>query len=112
MKVVLQDGVYVRGLYLEGAGWDRKNSCLVEAEPMQMVCPIPTIYFKPVENCRKMSKSELFVDFLSSSHEHLSGMYMCPCYYFPVRAGRAGRPSFVVGVELRSGDAAPDHWIK
>ncbi|MEQ2289052.1 Dynein heavy chain 2, axonemal [Ameca splendens] len=90
-----EDGVYVRGLYLEGAGWDRKNSCLVEAEPMQMVCPFPTIYFKPVEN-RKMSKS----------------MYMCPCYYFPVRAGRAGRPSFVVGIELRSGDVAPDHWIK
>ncbi|MED6249045.1 Dynein heavy chain 2, axonemal [Ataeniobius toweri] len=63
---------------------------------MQMVCQILTIYFKPVENCRKMSKS----------------MYMCPCYYFPVRAGRAGRPSFVVGVELRSGDVAPDHWIK
>ncbi|KAK5609612.1 Dynein heavy chain 2, axonemal [Crenichthys baileyi] len=91
-----EDGVYVRGLYLEGAGWDRKNSCLVEAEPMQMVCPIPTIYFKPVENRKKMSKS----------------MYMCPCYYFPVRAGRAGRPSFVVAVELRSGDVAPDHWIK
>ncbi|KAM4540607.1 dynein axonemal heavy chain 2-like [Fundulus diaphanus] len=91
-----EDGVYVKGLYLEGAGWDRKNSCLVEAEPMQMVCPIPTIYFKPVENRKKMSKS----------------MYLCPCYYFPMRAGRAGRPSFVVAVELKSGAVTPDHWIK
>lgn len=56
-----QDGVYVRGLYLEGAGWDRKNSCLVEAEPMQMVCPIPTIHFKPMEIRKKSAKSESLV---------------------------------------------------
>ncbi|XP_075307002.1 dynein axonemal heavy chain 2 [Odontesthes bonariensis] len=91
-----KDGVFIRGLYLEGAGWDKKNSCLLEAEPMQMVCPIPTIHFKPVENRKKMSKS----------------MYLCPCYYFPVRAGRAGQASFVVGVELKSGAVTPDHWIK
>uniref|UniRef100_A0A4W6ECP9 Dynein axonemal heavy chain 2 n=1 Tax=Lates calcarifer TaxID=8187 RepID=A0A4W6ECP9_LATCA len=91
-----KDGVFIRGLYLEGAGWDKKNSCLVEAEPMQMVCPIPTIHFKPVENRKKMGK----------------GMYLCPCYYFPVRSGGAGRPSFVVGVELKSGAVTSDHWIK
>ncbi|XP_041842513.1 dynein heavy chain 2, axonemal [Melanotaenia boesemani] len=91
-----KDGVFIRGLYLEGAGWDKINSFLVEAEPMQMVCPMPTIHFKPVENRKKMSKS----------------MYLCPCYYFPVRAGRAGQASFVVGVELKSGAVTPDHWIK
>ncbi|KAI3375810.1 hypothetical protein L3Q82_004092 [Scortum barcoo] len=55
-----KDGVFVRGLYLEGAGWDKRNSCLVEAEPMQMVCPIPTIHFKPVENRKKTSKNKTF----------------------------------------------------
>ncbi|KAJ0006370.1 hypothetical protein NQD34_013643, partial [Periophthalmus magnuspinnatus] len=91
-----KDGVYIRGLYLEGAGWDKTNSCLVEAEPMQMVCPIPTIHFKPVERRKKMAKS----------------MYLCPCYYFPVRSGKGGRAAFVVGVELKSGSAPADHWIK
>ncbi|XP_074478915.1 dynein axonemal heavy chain 2 [Sebastes fasciatus] len=91
-----KDGVFVQGLYLEGAGWDKRNSCLVEAEPMQMVCPIPTIHFKPVENRKKAAKS----------------IYLCPCYYFPVRSGGAGRPSFVVGIELKSGAVTPDHWIK
>uniref|UniRef100_A0A3Q1IX48 Dynein axonemal heavy chain 2 n=1 Tax=Anabas testudineus TaxID=64144 RepID=A0A3Q1IX48_ANATE len=91
-----KDGVFVRGLYLEGAGWDKKNSCLIEAEPMQMVCPIPTIHFRPVENRKKMAKS----------------MYLCPCYYFPVRSGKGDRASFVVGVELKSGAVTPDHWIK
>ena len=51
-----QDGVWVRGLYLEGAGWDKKNACLIEADPMQLVCPIPTIHFKPVENKKKTGK--------------------------------------------------------
>ncbi|XP_075968107.1 dynein axonemal heavy chain 2 [Anarhichas minor] len=90
-----KDGVFVRGLFLEGAGWDKSNSCLVEAKPMQMVCPIPTIHFKPVEK-KKGTKS----------------MYLCPCYYFPVRSGVAGRPSFVVGIELKRGAVTPDHWIK
>uniref|UniRef100_A0A671KAM8 Dynein heavy chain C-terminal domain-containing protein n=1 Tax=Sinocyclocheilus anshuiensis TaxID=1608454 RepID=A0A671KAM8_9TELE len=35
-----KDGVLIQGLYLEGAGWDKKASCLVEAEPLQLVCPI------------------------------------------------------------------------
>uniref|UniRef100_A0ABM5EJD6 Dynein axonemal heavy chain 2 isoform X2 n=1 Tax=Pogona vitticeps TaxID=103695 RepID=A0ABM5EJD6_9SAUR len=91
-----KEGVWVRGLYLEGAGWDKKNSCLVEAEPMELVCPIPTIHFKPVENKKKSGK----------------GMYSCPCYYYPNRAGTSGRPSFVIGVDLKSGAMPPDHWIK
>ncbi|XP_053341025.1 dynein axonemal heavy chain 2 [Clarias gariepinus] len=91
-----KDGVFIRGLYLEGAGWDKKNSCLVEAEPMQLVCPIPTIHFRPVENRKKASK----------------GMYSCPCYYYPVRSGGPGQPSFVVAVDLKSGTMPCDHWVK
>lgn len=48
--------MFIKGLNLQGAGWDKKNSCLIEASPMQLVCPIPTIHFKPVENKRKTSK--------------------------------------------------------
>uniref|UniRef100_A0A8C1Q525 Dynein, axonemal, heavy chain 2 n=1 Tax=Cyprinus carpio TaxID=7962 RepID=A0A8C1Q525_CYPCA len=85
-----KDGVFIQGLYLEGAGWDKKASCLVEAEPMQLFCPMPSIHFKPVE----------------------SHMYSCPCYYYPVRSGGSGRPSFVVPVDLKSGAVPYDHWIK
>ncbi len=46
----------MRGLFLEGAGWDKKTSSLVEANPMQLVCPMPTIHFKPNENKRKSTK--------------------------------------------------------
>lgn len=54
--VVVQDGVYIKGLYLQGAGWDKKNSVLVEANPMQLVCPMPSIHFKPTEARKKSSK--------------------------------------------------------
>ncbi|XP_078526452.1 dynein axonemal heavy chain 2 isoform X1 [Lissotriton helveticus] len=91
-----KDGVWIRGLYLEGAGWDKKNACLLEAEPMELVCPVPCIHFKPVENKKKSGK----------------GMYSCPCYYYPNRAGTAGRSSFVIGVDLKSGAMQSDHWIK
>ncbi|XP_073903040.1 dynein axonemal heavy chain 2 isoform X5 [Castor canadensis] len=91
-----KDGVWVRGLYLEGAGWDWKNSCLVEAEPMQLVCSMPTIHFRPTESRKKSAK----------------GMYSCPCYYYPNRAGSSDRASFVIGIDLRSGAVTSDHWIK
>lgn len=51
-----KDGVYIKGLFLEASGWDKKNACLIEAEPMQLVCPMPTILFKPVENKKKSTK--------------------------------------------------------
>ncbi|KAM8972622.1 dynein axonemal heavy chain 2 [Pelodytes ibericus] len=91
-----KDGVWIRGLYLEGAGWDKKNSCLIEAEPMQLVCPLPTVHFRPTESKKKSSK----------------GLYSCPCYYYPVRSGTSGRASFVIGVDLRTGAVSAEHWIK
>uniref|UniRef100_A0A3B5L7L8 Uncharacterized protein n=1 Tax=Xiphophorus couchianus TaxID=32473 RepID=A0A3B5L7L8_9TELE len=97
---LIQDGVYVKGLYLEGAGWDRKNSCLVEADHL----------LKCVDLCNDAivisTPSPRAVSFPSV------GMYLCPCYYFPVRAGKDGRPAFVVAIELKSGAVSPDHWVK
>ena len=77
-----QDGVYIKGLYLEGAGWDKKAACLVEANPMQLTTPIPTIHFKPTEARKKQAK----------------GFFACPTYYYPIRS-----TSFVVSVDLKAG---------
>ncbi|XP_042617287.1 dynein axonemal heavy chain 2-like [Cyprinus carpio] len=56
-----KDGVLIPGLYLEGAGWDKKASCLVEAKPLPLVCPMPSIHFRPVESLKRVSKSEYTV---------------------------------------------------
>lgn len=40
------------------------------------------------------------------------GIYSCPCYYYPNRAGSSGRPSFTVACDFRTGSVPSDHWIK
>ena len=53
------------------------------------------------------------VQFEFSIDLHLiSGVYTCPCYYYPNRTGDSGRPSFVVAVDLKSGAMSADHWVK
>lgn len=56
VHVGLQVGVYVRSIFLEGAGWDKKNNVLVEPTPMQLVCNMPVIYFRPTEQLKKRTR--------------------------------------------------------
>ncbi len=90
-----KEGVYVSGLFLEGAGWDYEGGCLTEPQPMELIVPMPILLFKPVENKKKTQK----------------GIYVCPLYLYPVRTGTRERPSFMIFVDLRSGSADADHWI-
>ncbi|XP_055375876.1 dynein axonemal heavy chain 2 [Condylostylus longicornis] len=87
----LKTGVFVRGLYLEGAGWNLRGQCLIEPQPMELISSMPIIHFKPVKNLKKKTK----------------GVYNCPSYYYPTRAG-----SFVIAVDLNSGLENSDFWIK
>lgn len=84
-------GVYVRGTFLEGAGWNKAGQCLREPSPMELVCPMPSIHFRPVDNAKKKSRS----------------IFQCPCYYYPQRSG-----SFVIAVDLKAGEESSDFWIK
>ncbi|XP_050431508.1 dynein axonemal heavy chain 2 [Adelges cooleyi] len=90
------EGVYVRSLYLEGANWDHKASCLCEPNPLQLIAKLPVIQFRPVKSVRRKARS----------------FYLCPVYYYPQRCGVQGRDAFVVGLYLKSGEEPPDHWIK
>lgn len=44
----LQEGVLVYGLFLEGAGWDRRNSKLCESNPKVISVPMPLIHIKAI----------------------------------------------------------------
>ena len=90
-----KEGVYIKGMFLEGAGWDAENSCLCEPQPMELIVTLPIFLFKPVENKKKTSK----------------GIYSCPLYMYPVRTGTRERPSFMIMMDLRAGAADPDHWV-
>ncbi|KAK9823872.1 hypothetical protein WJX72_006072 [[Myrmecia] bisecta] len=90
-----KEGVYIKGMYLEGGGWDAENGCLREPNPMELIVPMPIMLFKPVENKKKTQK----------------GVYLCPLYIYPLRTGTRERPSFMLNVDLKSGAADPDHWV-
>lgn len=85
-------GMCVRGLYLEGAGWDRRGQCLREPLPMELVCPMPVVHFRPVDGARRRPGRRV---------------YACPCYYVPQRSG-----AFVIAVDLQAGSEVSDFWVK
>ena len=92
------DGVYVKNMYLEGAGFDERNGCLIEPKPMELTVRMPPIWFKPSETKKKSSKN----------------IYVCPSYYYSERSS-----SFVVEVDLKTSSSnkdqhltPPEHWIK
>jgi len=91
-----KEGVYVAGMFLEGAGWDSELCCLQEPNPMELTLQMPVIQFKPSESKRKGNK----------------GIYPCPCYYYQIRTGSRERPSYMLTVDLKSGKSEADHWIK
>ena len=93
-----KEGAYVRGIYLEGAGWSEEGNCMCEPKPMELIVNMPIIHFKPRRNEGKQAVN--------------SQVYKCPLYMYPVRTGSRERPSYVVTVDLSSGEAPPEHWIK
>lgn len=73
----------------------RVQECLCEANPMELIVPMPVLLFKPVENKKRGAK----------------GIYSCPLYMYPVRTGTRERPSFMINVDLKAGASDPDHWV-
>jgi len=96
LKTRPKDGAYVKGLFLEGAGWHHDNACLCEPEPMELIYNMPIMHFKPVETKKRGGK----------------GFYSCPLYLYPLRTGSRERPSFMLNVDLKSGSADPEAWVK
>uniref|UniRef100_A0A5F8GJ93 Dynein axonemal heavy chain 5 n=1 Tax=Monodelphis domestica TaxID=13616 RepID=A0A5F8GJ93_MONDO len=82
------EGVYVYGLYLEGAGWDKRNVKLIESKPKVLfeLMPIIRIY---AENNSKDPR-----------------MYTCPIYKKPMRTDL----NYIAAVDLRTVQP-PEHWI-
>ncbi|KAF6263196.1 dynein heavy chain 8 [Scenedesmus sp. NREL 46B-D3] len=91
------EGLYIDGLYLEGAGWDAAARQLCESDPKVLFLPAPVMWFRPkhVEQC--------------TTHQH----YNCPMYRTADRRGvlatTGHSTNFVMFVHLPS-QQAPQHW--
>ncbi|KAM6951542.1 dynein axonemal heavy chain 3 [Aplochiton taeniatus] len=92
------DGAYVRGLFLEGARWDREKMVIGESLPKILFDPLPIIWLRP----GVMSK------FL-----HLN-IYVCPVYKTSARRGTLSTTghstNYVLPIELPS-NRPQKHWI-
>uniref|UniRef100_A0A1I8ID59 Dynein heavy chain 5, axonemal n=1 Tax=Macrostomum lignano TaxID=282301 RepID=A0A1I8ID59_9PLAT len=83
------EGVYVHGLFLEGAGWDRRNNRLTEARPKILNEPLPVVHIYAINSVSKDEK-----------------LYMCPIYKKPRRTDL----TYVATIKLRT-NQPPDHWV-
>ncbi|KAJ8009361.1 hypothetical protein DPEC_G00088090 [Dallia pectoralis] len=84
------EGVYVYGLFLDGAGWDRRNCRLVEATPKVLFTPLPVIHMFAINSTAPKDPK----------------FYICPVYKKPKRTDL----TYITGVVLRTVQS-PDHWI-
>lgn len=91
-----KDGAYVCGLVLEGAKWNTEKNNLCEPDVMELYIKMPVIHFKPIQ---KRSRA-------------LQNNYECPVYYYPIRAGTVDRDSYIMKIDLKSGEQPASFWIK
>jgi len=93
------DGVYVRGLFLEGARWDSTSKALTESEPKVLFTKGPVIWLKP---CKPEDRSDF-------------KFYNCPTYVETSRRGvlrTTGHSSnFIMHIRLPT-LCDPGHWVK
>ncbi|XP_077580363.1 dynein axonemal heavy chain 8-like [Stigmatopora nigra] len=84
------EGVYVHGLYLEGADWDKKNSVLCESAPKVLFTPLPVIHMFAINSTAPPDPK----------------YYVCPIYKKPKRTDL----NYITAVVLGTFHP-PDHWI-
>ncbi|DBB17907.1 TPA: hypothetical protein ACH3X3_002922 [Trebouxia sp. C0006] len=94
-----EDGVYCRGLFLDGCKWDPVEHVLAESEPKVLFTPMPIIWMVPKEVTA------------FSQFQH----YLCPMYKTSERRGilstTGHSTNFVMDVRLPSNMSAA-HWTK
>lgn len=62
--------------------------------------------------CMYVARCRLCVKGIRSALSCVTGVYSAPAYYYRNRAGSGIKPSYVLTVNLKSGQQSPDYWIK
>jgi dynein heavy chain len=88
-----EDGCYVRGLFLEGAGWDAGRACLRRQDPKVLTVELPILQVVPIE----------------ASRLQLAGTFRTPVYVTQARRNAMG-VGLVFEADLATHEH-PSHWV-
>ncbi|CAG0890517.1 unnamed protein product [Cyprideis torosa] len=83
------EGVYVHGLYLEGASWDRKRGKLAESRPKVLYEALPVIYIYAINSTAGKDPKT----------------YECPIYRKPQRT----LENYIGSIDFET-EVSPSHW--
>jgi dynein heavy chain len=89
MATPSEDGMYIHGLYMEGARWDLKKQCIADSLPKELHPEMPVMRVRGV---------------VHGSYS-LDGTYICPVFITSMRG-----PTFVFKATLKSNDPL-NKWI-
>ena len=89
-------GVYIYGLYLEGASWSKAHSRLTESKPKVLFDYMPVMHISATNSMETVAAAP------ASKNQN----YVCPIYKKPKRTDR----TFIATVNLRT-IIAPESWI-
>lgn len=85
------DGVYIYGLSLDGAGWDKRGMRLVEPQPKVLFAPLPVVHMFAISEMSKEQKAQR--------------VYECPVYKKPQRTDL----TYITVIRLKTVQAS-DYW--
>merc|ERR1711937_953193 len=84
-----KEGIYIYGLFLDGAGWNRSDTRLTEQHPKVLYVGLPVLWMYAI----------------NSTGGRDTRQYSCPIYRKPRRTDQ----EYICMVDLRS-SVNPDHW--
>jgi dynein heavy chain len=96
-----EHGVYIDGLYLDGARWDSEHKTLEDSHLGELFPRMPIIHFMPTN--------------IKSGWKPNPKDYLCPVYKTSARAGilstTGHSTNFVLPVLLPTTTREPDYWV-
>jgi hypothetical protein len=125
IKTPPESGVYVRGLFMEGARWDTENASIEESKKGDLFTSMPPLWLQPVIDAHVEEEGETKGsarggtkkrrDSKKEDEKHLE-LYNCPVYKTAERAGSLSTTgistNFVLTVQLNCGKHDALHWTQ
>nr|XP_042114676.1 dynein axonemal heavy chain 14 isoform X2 [Peromyscus maniculatus bairdii] len=97
-------GVYIFGLFIEGARWDPEQEVLEDSLPSDLCCEFPDIHFLPTKIETSQASDQIDSELQT---------FECPIYQTPDRTRNTFTglpPNFLTSVHLPT-KKPPSHWI-